>query len=133
MRPLKLTRLQGARLLGKEVMAKAKPASNGEGSELERDFLASIPDLPPPAREHRFHPIRRWRLDFAWPALQVAVEVHGATHAKGRHTRGKGYEQDREKMNEAALMGWLVIEVTAGQVRSGQAAVWAKQALERKG
>ena len=28
-------------------------------------------------REHRFHPTRRWRFDFAWPKLLFAVKVYG--------------------------------------------------------
>lgn len=75
--------------------------------------------LPPPATEVRFHPIRRWRFDIAWPHQKVAVEVDGAVYAKGRHTRGKGYEQDCEKLNEAQLMGWTVLRYSTGQVKQG--------------
>jgi hypothetical protein len=37
-------------------------------------------------------------------------------------------------MNEAALLGWLVLEVTGDQIRSGQALAWVESALNaRKG
>jgi hypothetical protein len=40
--------------------------------------------------EHRFHPVRRWRFDAAFPARKVAVELDGGIFAAGRHTRGAG-------------------------------------------
>lgn len=77
--------------------------------------------LPPPVREYRFHPTRRWRFDFAWPESQVALEIDGATWTGGRHTRGAGYQADCEKLNEAAVLGWRVFRTTASMVRSGYA------------
>jgi very-short-patch-repair endonuclease len=69
----------------------------------------------PMVREHRFHPVRRWRFDAAWPdeRLKVACELDGAVHAGGRHTRGKGFEADAEKRNAAQTMGWVVLVYTA--------------------
>ena len=74
-----------------------------------------------PVPEYRFHPVRRWRFDLAWPALLLAVEVDGGTWVSGRHTRGAGYERDCEKLNAAVLLGWRVLRFTTGQVTSGQA------------
>jgi len=86
--------------------------------------------LPLPKLEHSFHPERKWRLDFAWPDHGlVALEVHGGIWKEGRHIQGQGFTDDREKMNEAALAGWLVIEATTDQVRSGQALTWLERAL----
>lgn len=80
--------------------------------------------------EHRFHPKRRWRFDFAWPSRMVALEVEGGTYAGGRHTRGAGYAADIEKYNEAALCGWRVLRADAKQVADGRALNWAARALE---
>lgn len=85
---------------------------------------------PEPEREVRFHPSRRWRLDLAWPGLSLAVEVHGGVYARGRHTRGKGFERDREKMNEAQLSGWIVLEFSTGQIKSDACLDQLKRALE---
>ncbi|WP_316867334.1 hypothetical protein [Ralstonia mannitolilytica] len=41
-------------------------------------------------REYRFAAPRRWKFDFANPALMVALEVEGGTWTRGRHTSGKG-------------------------------------------
>lgn len=100
-------------------------------AELVQQLYAA--DLVPVVTELRFHPERKWRFDLAWPDFKVAVEVHGGIHSGGRHTRGAGFERDREKMNEAALMGWLVLEVTDKQIRSGQALAWVERALEVRG
>jgi len=62
--------------------------------------------------EYRFHPKRRWRFDFAWPRVKIAVEIDGGAYTRGRHTRGKGFEADCEKINAAALMGWRVFRFT---------------------
>jgi hypothetical protein len=72
-------------------------------------------------REHRFAPPRRWRFDVAWPDRLFAVEVDGGVWTCGRHVRGKGFEADCRKLNEAALMGWRVLRVTPAMVKSGEA------------
>ena len=59
---------------------------------------------------------RRWRSDIAIPAEWLLVEVEGGTWSGGRHTRGKGYENDCEKYNTAVLLGWRVLRFTSGQV-----------------
>jgi len=89
-------------------------------SELEATFarywtlLAS--DLPEPEREYRFHPTRRWRFDFAWPAEKVAVEIEGGIWTRGRHVRGSGFEKDCEKYNMAVAEGWRVFRLTRGML-----------------
>lgn len=83
-----------------------------------------------PAREHRFHPTRKWRFDFAWPSAMVAVEIEGGVWTGGRHTRGSGFTADAEKYNEAALLGWRVLRFTGPMVRRGAAIEAIKKALE---
>lgn len=86
---------------------------------------------PEPMSEFVFHPGRLWRLDLAWPGQKVALEFHGAVHARGRHTRGCGFEGDREKVNEAQLAGWLVFEATYRQVEKGLVFDWLDRAFAR--
>jgi very-short-patch-repair endonuclease len=88
-------------------------------------------ELPEPVLEHRFHPVRRWRFDFAWPDRKVALEVEGGVWISGRHTRAAGYINDTEKYNEAVLLGWRVIRVTAPHIDNGQALEWVGKALEQ--
>jgi very-short-patch-repair endonuclease len=74
------------------------------------------PELPDPVKEYRFHPVRRWRLDLAWPDLKIGIECHGGVHSHGRHTRGTGFTKDREKMNECQLQGFIILEFTGEQI-----------------
>ena len=86
--------------------------------------------LPEPETEVRVVPHRRFRFDFAWPALKIALEVDGATWTGGRHTRGAGVARDCEKVCEAAIAGWTVLRVTTQQVENGQAIGWLERLLK---
>lgn len=83
-------------------------------SRFER-LLRSV-GLPAPVREHRFHPVRRWRFDYAWIEHKVALEVEGGVWTGGRHTRGAGFLGDIEKYNAAVLAGWRVVRVVPGKL-----------------
>jgi hypothetical protein len=76
---------------------------------------------------------RRWRFDFAWPELMLAIEVDGGTARGGRHTSVAGFREDCHKGNAAALLGWTVLHGDSSMVTSGQLATYAEDALrERK-
>lgn len=62
--------------------------------------------------EMKFHPLRRWRFDFAIPKYKIAIEVEGAVWINGRHTRGSGFIKDIEKYNAATILGWRVLKYT---------------------
>lgn len=80
-------------------------------------------------REYKFHPERRWRFDFALPALCLAIEAEGGSWSGGRHSRPVGYQKDCEKYSEAAVLGWRVIRVTGEMIKSGQAINLIERAL----
>lgn len=84
-------------------------------SKLEAKFMRSISrfNLRQPERQYRFHPIRRWRFDFAWPDKKLAVEIDGGVWVGGRHVRGGGFIKDCDKLNEAAALGWRVLRFTS--------------------
>lgn len=82
-------------------------------------------------REHRFSTARRWRLDFAFPAQRLGIEVEGGTWSRGRHVTGAGFEADCEKYNAlAAEYGWRLLRFTATMVKSGEALRTVKAALK---
>jgi len=69
--------------------------------------------LPSPEVEFKFHPERRWKLDFAWPvghpgAIEggVYLEVDGGIFSHGSHTRGARMLKTWERDNEATCRGW---------------------------
>ena len=63
-------------------------------------------------KEYKFHPVRKWRFDYAFTEYMVAVEVDGGVWTGGRHINPAGYINDMEKLNTAASMGWLVLRIT---------------------
>ena len=67
--------------------------------------------------EHRFHPVRMWRFDYAVPSIKLAIEYQG--HAgfvkagSSGHSTIKGLTNDSEKFNQAHAHGWRVLCFTA--------------------
>ena len=81
--------------------------------------------------EHRFHPLRKWRFDWAWPDQMLALEIEGGVWVGGRHTSGAGFVKDMEKYNAATLLGWRILRVTPSQMKNGEAYDLIDQALGR--
>jgi hypothetical protein len=90
--------------------------------------------LPEPDREVRFTTKQAWRFDLAWKPQRVALEIDGGAYSGGRHVRGKGFEQDCEKLNEALLEGWRPFRVTPQQIERDPARVeeTLRRALETR-
>lgn len=92
-------------------MRRDQPGENEDRKEM-KPIPSSFPalcraaGLPEPVAEYRFCPTRRWRLDYAWPELRVALEVEGGIWTRGRHNRGTGFLRDMEKYNALAAAGW---------------------------
>tara|TARA_R100000734_G_C3286073_1_gene78760 strand:- start:312 stop:662 length:351 start_codon:yes stop_codon:yes gene_type:complete len=78
-------------------------------------------DLPLPVKEHKFHPVRKWRFDLAWKEHMLAVEVEGGIWTYGRHNRAASFIKDMEKYNEACLLGWNLLRFTTDMVKNGEA------------
>ena len=73
-------------------------------------------------REYKFHPKRRWRLDFAWIDQKIGVEVEGGIWLpRSGHNTGVGISRDVEKGNSLTLLGWKLIRVTGKMIKSGEA------------
>lgn len=118
-------------------------------------------ELPPMKKELRFDPKRSWRLDYYYSHIPLAVEIHGlhSFYGKpkckhcghtckqnccrqckycrmpepGRHLRPDGFQRDREKMNEAQIAGWVVLEFTEASIKSGDAIDQLVRAYRRLG
>lgn len=63
--------------------------------------------------EYRFDEERKWRFDWCFPELKIAIEYEGIFSAKSRHTTAKGFTGDTEKYNRAQQLGWRVMRYTA--------------------
>ena len=80
-------------------------------------------------KEYKFHPLRKWRFDYAIIELNVAIEIEGGIWSKGRHTRPTGFIKDMEKYNTATALGWKVIRIATNDYSS--ALKYVKMILEQ--
>lgn len=62
--------------------------------------------------EYRFTQYRKWRLDLAFPALKLAIELDGYRF----HNSRKAQINDMEKRNCLTEMGWVVLVYPASWV-----------------
>ena len=104
-------------------------------SQLEDSFSAELAmfGIPTPVRQYRFHAVRLWRFDFAWPDRRIAVEIHGGIFmaaGKGGHNRGAYMEKSFEKSNVAQLGGWKVLIFGPSQIRGSKRLTRASPACE---
>lgn len=119
----------GKKSLSPRRKRSSKSRSQTSNLELAAKQILQAHKVEPFVQEYRFHSIRRWRFDFAWPDKKLALEVEGGIFRGGRHTSPKGFINDCEKYNTAALMGWRVIRVTSPQIKSGELLEWIQQGL----
>ena len=75
--------------------------------------IVNLLRLPEPVKEYRFHLVRKWRFDAAWPKYKIAVEYEGIVCNKSGHTTLPGYEKDCRKYTKASILGWRIIRITA--------------------
>ena len=110
-------------------------------SHLEEGLLLQIKalGLPEPERQYLFRGLkedRKWRFDFCWPAIQLAVEIQGGIWTKGSkrgaHVRGRGIHNDAEKYNEAVLCDWRVLLFPTNMVNNGQALSYLEMIFKEK-
>ncbi len=104
----------------------------------EMQYLRDITALgvPAPKPQYRFHPVRLWRLDFAWPSSLFYAEVEGLVprfgrdgeERRGRHQTIDGMQEDIVKYAEATILGWRGLRVSQADVQSGRARLWTETA-----
>lgn len=96
-----------------------------------------------PTPEYRFHAERRWRFDYAWPKVKVALEVEGGVfgfadpktgqrRSGGAHSSITGIKRDMEKYSIAAVMGWCVIRILPTDLTSWKTLAMVEEAITRR-
>ena len=104
-------------------------------SDLEDELMLQIQarGMPEPLRQHKFHPSRLWRADFAWPAYRVIAEVQGGTYQHMAHSTGTGIHRDYEKANSAQLMGYIYLQFDREMIEDGSAVDAIRKAIVWEG
>ncbi len=110
---------------GVKVVKIPKPRSAGE--ELLAQQLRAY-DIKF-EREVKFHPSRKWRIDFVIGDL--AAEVEGGIYNGGAHTRGSHFESDAIKYAEALLAGYRVVRFSTGQIKDGTAIDYIRKLIAK--
>lgn len=80
-------------------------------------------------KEYKFHPVRKWRFDYAIPKHKIALEVEGGVWTGGRHTSSTGFLKDMEKYNTATSMGWRVFRTTPNDLYKSKTLNMLKNAI----
>lgn len=82
-----------------------------------------------PETEYRFHPVRKFKFDYAFINDKLAVECEGGIYTKQAHGSITGILRDMEKYNLAASMGWRVLRFTPKQLLTFETIELIKTAL----
>ncbi len=114
------------------MRAGGKGRRKAKGQAIGVAEFCKAQSLPVPEPEFWFWPGRRFRFDYAWPSLKVALEIEGGTYKFGRHNRPEGYEDDCRKYSEASLRGWLLVRCTTRMCASGEIWTLLERALSAR-
>ena len=116
-----MTRNTKAALLhSRNLKARVNPAQTLLSQHLKELNIHHTP-------EHKFHPSRKWRVDFYLPDLNTMLEIEGAVWVAGRHTRGSGFVKDMEKYNAIAQAGYRLLRFATEDVMRGRAKEFLSQ------
>ena len=115
-----------------EVLAAVAALPTGRGSRRAREVLALVDGRAESPQESRLRVLLASaglpavpqfvvraddgtfvaRVDLAYPDLRIAIEYDGLWHADGEQFR-----KDRRRLNALVAAGWIVLHVTAGDLR----------------
>lgn len=107
--------------------------------------MAMLRTLGDIKKEYCFCNGRKWRFDFCFPNEKLAIEVEGGAFKKrtykskrtgklittigGRHNSAKGFLNDMEKYNTAAMLGYRLLRFTPQSIMTSKALDIIKECL----
>lgn len=80
-------------------------------------------------REFAAIPGRKFRFDFAFLRERLLIEIQGGVWNGGAHGRPTGIARDMNKLNQAQIHGWKVLQFDTKMVKSGEALNVTEQIL----
>lgn len=117
----------------------APPARSGKASEFEDSFAfqCRARQLPSFERQYMYAKClgRKFEADFCNQEYKLIVEINGGIWMKGggAHSRPMGIENDYERHQYAARLGYFVLPFTTDDVTSGHAINWTIETLYKHG
>ncbi len=78
--------------------------------------LCRAAGLPEPVPEYRWHPVRKFRADYALPLHRVLIEIDGGLFINGGHSRGAARMHDMAKDRAATLLGWRTLRYAPTEI-----------------
>ncbi len=105
---------------------KPKPRDKSQGEETLALQLTAL-KIPFEREVTGLYPPRKWRVDFLLREQKIVIEVEGGIWSNGRHQRGTGFEEDCNKYNSLAIMGYKVLRFSSGQVKKGEVVEFLKR------
>ena len=90
--------------------------------------------LPEPKKEYRFFPKRKWKIDYFFEDVGLAVEIEGGVWKNGRHNRASGFVKDIEKYNAITELGYYLLRYQPNQINYDQILymyIQLKKSMER--
>ncbi len=102
----------------KELIETAKyPGKTKPRQYWQFTMICKSMGLPEPVAEYKFHPTRKWRVDFAWSDINLAIEIEGGIWTShSRHTRGSGFSKDMAKYNALTELGWNLLRYEPNKI-----------------
>jgi hypothetical protein len=90
-------------------------------------------------REYRFHPLRKWKLDYYLHGTDavdfdkgeyIGIEIQGGFYrGKGGHNSINGMQRDMDKGNAATMLGIRLLHFSTADVLRGRAKAFLAQQL----
>jgi very-short-patch-repair endonuclease len=108
---------------GRTSPAASRAKRHNKGEEAFGFWVKAL-KLPTPRRNFRFHPIRKFEIDWAWPEQKIGIEIQGGIWipgGKGAHSRPMNIVRDMTKHNLLLDLGWRVWHFTPREVIDGVA------------
>ena len=82
-------------------------------------------------REFAAIPGRKFRFDFAFVQERLLIEVQGGVWNGGAHGRPTGITRDMDKLNQAQIHGWKVLQFDTKMVKSGVGLEFTEQLINQ--
>lgn len=126
---------RGIGVAGDVVERPRPPKVPGISSKPKRDlegefaFVLKAHGIGGYHRQFRFHPVRKWAADFAWPVSRFIVDIDGMLFkpGPGGHTSPAGIRRDYERDLAAMALGYRVLRLTSEMIESPEVIAVVRQ------